>query len=79
MQKPVFATQQLRGAVGAWWANLVAMQPACIPITWVEFRTVFRAHYILEGLMTMKLDEFLALKQEDQTVMQYVGRFNHLS
>ena len=29
--------------------------------------------------MAMKLDEFLALKQGDQTVMQYVGRFNHLS
>ena len=27
----------------------------------------------------MKLDEFLALKQGDQSVMQYVGRFNHLS
>jgi hypothetical protein len=23
-QKPVFAAQQLRGAAGAWWANLVA-------------------------------------------------------
>ena len=29
--------------------------------------------------MAMKLDEFLALKQGDQTVMQYVGKFNHLS
>ena len=29
--------------------------------------------------MAMKLDEFLALKQGDQTVLQYVGRFNHLS
>ena len=29
--------------------------------------------------MATKLDEFLALKQGDQTVMQYVGRFNHLS
>jgi hypothetical protein len=27
----------------------------------------------------MKLDEFLALKQGDQIVMQYVGKFNHLS
>ena len=26
-QKPVFAAQQLRGAAGAWWVNLVAMQP----------------------------------------------------
>ena len=29
--------------------------------------------------MAMKLDGFLALKQGDQTIMQYVGRFNHLS
>ena len=28
MQKPMFAAQQLRGAAGAWWANLVAMQSA---------------------------------------------------
>ena len=46
-------------------------------ITWAEFRTTFRAHYIPEGVMAMKLDESLALKQGDQTVMQYVGRFNH--
>ena len=78
-QKPVFATQQLRGAVGAWYANLMAMQTAGVPLTWTEFRTAFRAHYISEGVMAMKLDEFLALKQGDQTVMQYVGRFNHLS
>jgi hypothetical protein len=29
--------------------------------------------------MIRKLEEFLALKQGDQSVMQYVGRFNHLS
>jgi hypothetical protein len=28
IQKPRFAAQQLRGAAGAWWANLVAVQPA---------------------------------------------------
>jgi hypothetical protein len=27
----------------------------------------------------MKLEEFLGLKQGDQSVMQYVGRFNHLA
>ena len=78
-QKPVFAAQQLRGAAGAWYANLMAMQPAGVPLTWIEFRTAFRAHYIPEGVMAMKLEEFLALRQGDQTVMQYVGRFNHLS
>jgi hypothetical protein len=29
--------------------------------------------------MTMKLEEFLSLKQGDQTVLQYVSKFNHLS
>ena len=29
--------------------------------------------------MAMKLEEFLAVKQGDGSVMQYVGRFNHLS
>jgi hypothetical protein len=27
-QKPVFVAQQLRDAVGAWWGNLLATQPA---------------------------------------------------
>jgi hypothetical protein len=27
-QKLVFTAQQLRGVVGAWWANLLAAQPA---------------------------------------------------
>ena len=29
--------------------------------------------------MAMKLEEFLTLKQGDGSIMQYVGRFNHLS
>ena len=29
--------------------------------------------------MTMKLEEFLALKQGEHPVMHYVGHFNHLS
>jgi hypothetical protein len=78
-QKPVFAVQQLRGAVGAWWANLVTAQPAGHRITWQEFHDAFRAHYILDGVMAMKLEEFLSLKQGNQTVLQYVGKFNHLS
>jgi hypothetical protein len=78
-QKPVFAAQQLRGAAGAWWANLVTAQPAGHRISWQEFHDAFRAHYIPDGVMTMKLDEFLTLKQGDQTVLHYVGKFNHLS
>ena len=79
VQKPRFVAQQLRGAASAWWANLVAVQPAGHQITWMEFKDAFRAHYILDGVMTMKLEEFLALKQGEHPVMYYVGCFNHLS
>jgi hypothetical protein len=78
-QKPVFAAQQLRGAAGAWWVNLVTAQPAGHRITWQEFHDAFRAHYILDDVMAMKLEEFLSLKQGNQTFLQYVGKFNHLS
>jgi hypothetical protein len=47
-------------------------------VTWEEFRTAFRAHYIPEGLIERKLNEFLALTQGTCTVMQYAQAFNHL-
>jgi hypothetical protein len=48
-------------------------------MTWAEFREAFRAYFIPDGTMLMKLEEFLALKQGDQFIMQYVDRFNHLA
>jgi cell fate (sporulation/competence/biofilm development) regulator YlbF (YheA/YmcA/DUF963 family) len=59
--------------------NLVAAQPAGHRITWQEFHDAFRAHYIPDGVMAMKLEEFLSLRQENQTVLHYVSKFNHLS
>jgi len=78
-QKPLFAAQQLRGAAGAWWENFLAIQDPGHQVTWAEFKDVFRAHYIPEGLMAMKAEEFLALQQGDKSVMEYVAKFNHLS
>jgi phage-related protein len=40
-------------------------------VTWDEFKNVFRAHHIPEGLMERKLNEFLALTQGTRTVLQY--------
>jgi hypothetical protein len=54
------------------------MQPAGHVITWDEFRAAFRAHYIPEGLLERKLNEFLALTQGTSTVLQYAQNFNHL-
>jgi hypothetical protein len=54
------------------------MQPAGHVISWEEFRTAFRAHYIPEGLMEQKLNEFLALTQGTYMVLQYAQASNNL-
>jgi hypothetical protein len=76
--KASFAAQQLRGAARIWWDNFYAMQPAGHIISWDEFRTAFRAHYIPEGLLERKLNEFLAFTQGSNMVLQYAQTFNHL-
>ena len=78
-QKPQFAAQQLRGPAGAWWENLLAVQPAGREMNWTEFKAAFRAHFIPDGIMSRKLDEFLNLTQGDRSVEQYVAKFNQLS
>jgi len=48
-------------------------------VTWWEFTTAFRQHYIPTGLLNRKLSEFLDLKQGNMTVLEYVNKFNHLA
>jgi hypothetical protein len=78
-QKPLFAAQQLRGPSSTWWANFVAIQLAGHQITWEEFKLAFWEHYVPEGVLHMKQEEFIRLKQGGDTVMQYLNKFNHLS
>ncbi|WVZ67058.1 hypothetical protein U9M48_016197 [Paspalum notatum var. saurae] len=54
-------------------------QPAGRQVPWTEFKTVFREHYVPEGLVQLKLQKFLSLKQGNMTVMEYVQAFNHLA
>jgi hypothetical protein len=78
-QKPLFVTQQLRGPANTWWGNYVAIQPAGHQITWDEFKLAFREPYIPDGVLHMKREEFMKLKQGGDTVPQYLNKFNHLS
>jgi hypothetical protein len=78
VNKALFAAQQLRGTARIWWGHYYSMQPAGHVVTWDEFRTTFRAHNILEGLIERKLNEFLTLTQGTRTVLQYAQVFNHL-
>ena len=57
----------------------MAIQPVGHHVTWDEFKLAFREHYIPEGVLHMKQEEFIRLKQGGDTVMQYLNKFNHLS
>jgi hypothetical protein len=61
-----------------WWEHFKTMQPAGHEITWAEFKRAFKDHHIPKGLMVMKMKEFLALKQGDDTVYHYAQKFNSL-
>ena len=61
------------------WANFVVVQPEGCLVTWAEFKQAFREHYISDGVLQMKLEEFVRLKQGGDSVMQYLAKFNHLS
>jgi hypothetical protein len=62
-----------------WWVNFIAVQPAGHQVTWDEFKLAFREHYIPEGVLHMKQEEFMKLKQGGDTVTQYLNKFNPLS
>jgi hypothetical protein len=78
-QKILFVAQQLRGPASTWWGNYAAVQPAVHQITWDEFKLAFQEHYIPEGVLHMKQEEFMKLKQGGDIVAQYLNKFNHLS
>jgi hypothetical protein len=69
----------VKGPCSTWWGNYVAIQPAGHQVTWDEFKLAFREHYIPEGVLNIKQEEFMRLKQGGDTVMQYLNKFNHLS
>jgi hypothetical protein len=59
--------------------KFLAVQPAGHQVTWDEFKLAFREHYVPEGVLHMKQEEFIRLKQGGDTVMQFLNKFNHLS
>ena len=54
------------------------MFPEGTRFTWAQFKEAFRAHHVPAGVIRRKLTEFLALKQGNNSVMQYAQNFNTL-
>jgi hypothetical protein len=69
----------LRGAAQSWWESYLATHADPEAITWVEFRENFRHYHVPEGLMIVRKEEFLALKQGPLSISQYRDKFLQLS
>jgi hypothetical protein len=78
-EKVLYGPRQLRGAAQSWWESYLATHADPKAITWEEFRVNFHRYHVPEGLMIMKKEEFLALKQGPLSVSEYRDRFLHLS
>jgi hypothetical protein len=75
-QKTLYATQQLRGPAGAWWASYTAALLADHYVPWGKFRAAFHAHHLSAGTMRRKLVKFLDLHQGNRSLYEYIQEFN---
>jgi hypothetical protein len=78
-EKVLYGPRLLRGAAQSWWESYLATHANPDTITWEEFRGSFCQYHVPVGLMTMKKEEFLALKQGSLSVSEYRDRFLQLS
>jgi hypothetical protein len=78
-KKVLYGPRLLRGAAQSWWESYLATHAHPDTITWEEFRGSFRQYHVPAGLMTVKKEEFLALKQGSSSVSEYRDRFLQLS
>jgi hypothetical protein len=78
-EKVLYGPRLLRGAAQSWWESYLATHANPDTITWEEFRGSFRQYHVPAGLMTVKKEEFLALKQGSVSVSEYRDRFLQLS
>jgi hypothetical protein len=78
-EKVLYGPRLLRGAAQSWWESYLATHSNPDTITWEEFRIWFRQYHVPAGLMTVKKEEFLALKQGSISVSEYRHMFLQLS
>jgi hypothetical protein len=74
-EKVLYGPRLLRGAAQSWWESYLATHANPDTITREEFRGSFRQYHVPAGLMTVKKEEFLALKQGSSSVSEYRDRF----
>jgi hypothetical protein len=78
-EKVMYGPRLLRGAAQSWWESYLATHANPDTITWEEFRDNFRQYHVPAGLMTVKKEVFLVLKQGPMSVSEYRDMFLQLS
>jgi hypothetical protein len=78
-EKVLYGPCLLRGATQSWWESYLATHADAEAITWEEFRDNFHRYHVPEGLMIVRKEEFLALKQGPLSVSDYRDKFLQLS
>jgi hypothetical protein len=71
----MYGPRQLRGATQSWWESYLATHADPEAITQEEFRDNFLRYHVPEGLMIVRKEEFLALKQGPMSVSEYWDTF----
>ena len=80
LEKVLYASGQLQGVAQDWWEFFQYGRPNNTPaITWQEFKDNFWSYHIPNGLMELKQEEFISLKQGSMTVAEYRDKFAQLS
>jgi hypothetical protein len=74
-EKVLYSPRLLRGATQSWWESYLATHTDPEAITWQEFRDNFHRYHVLEGLMIVKKEEFLALKQGQRKISAVVSLY----
>jgi hypothetical protein len=74
-EKVLYGPHLLRGAAQSWWESYLTTHADPEAITWEEFRDNFRRYHVPKGLMIMRKEEFLALKQSLLSVSEYRDKF----
>jgi hypothetical protein len=78
-EKVLYGPRLLRGAAQSWWESYLATHANPDTITWEEFRGNLCQYHVPAGLMTVKKEEFLALKQGSMSISEYRDKFLQLS
>jgi hypothetical protein len=77
-KKVLFAANHLFGTTENWWETYNNTHTDINLITWIEFQTRFRTHYLPRSTMKLK-KEFTDLKQGSMSVNEYLNSFIQLS